>query len=178
MVSGHRRRHTKGARLSLGLAFRHPLKDATGSRCRRRLDPHITTPGVAPIGSQEPASAYALSDTGDRVGRHRLAHTRASLAGAPAPSTGRAGERLGLTVGFGIGWLADEDRLNVVCLLSHSGSEDYCDDLWDRPYQFRITGSLVGAGAGAVLGWLWPLGGVAPDQRPRICGSRHCRFPR
>ena len=85
------------------------------------------------------------------------------------------GAGIGLTVGFGIGWLAYEIQAPEVCMLSHSGGW-HCGG---RPYlyQFRITGSLVGAGAGAAFGWLRLRGGAAPDQRPRVCGSRRCRLP-
>ena len=72
------------------------------------------------------------------------------------------GAGIGLTAGFGIGWLIEEVRGPEDCPVFHSGGGD-CVGFWDEPYHISITGSLVGAGVGAALGWLWPFGGVAPD---------------
>ena len=76
------------------------------------------------------------------------------------------GAGIGLTAGFGIGWVKDTPigfpfgHPELECILPSPGDPDYpgpCGER-DRPYQFRITGSLVGIGAGAALGWVWTLG--------------------
>ena len=76
------------------------------------------------------------------------------------------GAGIGLTVGFAIGFIAtdptDVPFGSAACLVSSSDFNRPCISR-EGSFQFGFTVSLVGAGAGAALGWLWPSGEAAPD---------------
>ena len=73
------------------------------------------------------------------------------------------GAGIGLTVGFAIGWVNDRGS-NLDCIVSHVDGSCLPGDFWDKPLAITITGSLVGAGVGAALGWLiWRFGEPFPD---------------
>ena len=76
------------------------------------------------------------------------------------------GAGIGLTLGFAVGFIAtdptDVPFGSAACLVSSSGLNRPCISR-EGSFQFGFTVSLVGAGAGAALGWLWPSGEAAPD---------------
>ena len=81
------------------------------------------------------------------------------------------GAGIGLTLGLTLGWMDDDPNAfpfmvdGMECIsFSYSDPNGPCQPRnRDRSYQGRITGSLVGAGVGAALGWLWTLIEAAPD---------------
>ena len=73
------------------------------------------------------------------------------------------GAGIGFIVGLGIGWAKDDPDAffkadSLECLPPAPGDDPGTCGERDRPYQFRINGSLLGTAAGAVLGWVWTLG--------------------
>ena len=76
------------------------------------------------------------------------------------------GAGVGLTLGYLIGWMADDpdslwpwgadDPTCIMYVVNGKSVGNGCSSR--KTIRFRITGSLVGIGAGAALGWLWPFG--------------------
>ncbi len=80
------------------------------------------------------------------------------------------GAGIGLTLGLTLGWMDDDPSAfpfmvdGMECIHFYSDPNGPCQPRdRDKSYQGRITGSLVGAGVGAALGWLLQFGEAAPD---------------